>query len=94
MWRNPDSAYSSFQDGTGPANKDGSETMHTHLELGLARMGAAEMRGEIKRNRLEARLAQARRAKEASSEALSAEIGPLRRGMAARALAVVTALFR
>ena len=73
-----------------PANKDGSEKMNTHLELGLARMGALEMRGEIERNRLESRLAEAHRAKDALHE----DLGPLRRGMAARALAVVTALFR
>lgn len=61
--------------------------MHIHLELGLARMGAAEMRTEIERNRLESRLAEARRTNESSSQALSKEPSPLRRGMATRTIA-------
>ena len=59
--------------------------MHTHLEFELGRMGAEEMRTEIGRNRLESRLAKARRAENALPE----EIGPVRRGMVSRAIAVI-----
>jgi len=91
MWWNPDSAYSSIKEaGTGPGNKDGSEKMNAQLDFELSRMGAQEMRTEIRRNRLESGLADARRAKDALPE----EIGLPSRGMAARAMAVVIALFR
>lgn len=51
----------------------------------LARERAAQMRAEVERNRLEARLARAAR---------SDEDGAIRRGRVARGVALVTALFR
>ncbi len=87
----PASTYTYFQAGTGPANEDGSETMHTHLDFESSRARTEEMRTEIRRNRLEARLSEARRANDAL--ALSEEIGQVRRGIAARAMAVLMALF-
>ena len=64
--------------------------MHSHLDFELGKERAVQMRREVGRNRLESHLADARRAKDALPE----EIGPVRPGMAARAMAVVIALFR
>ena len=65
--------------------------MHSHFDIELSRARAVEMRREVERNRLESRLAEAHKSNGGS--ALSAELGQ-RKGMAARATAVVMALFR
>jgi len=64
--------------------------MNTQLDFELSRVRAQEMRTEIERNRLESLLAEAHRAKDAAHE----EFGPSRRGMAARAIAVIMAVYR
>ena len=64
--------------------------MNTHLDFEVSRVRTREMRTEIGRNRLESGLAEARRTKDALPE----EIGLPRRGISARAMAVVMALLR
>ena len=66
--------------------------MHSYLDLELGRAGALEMGGEVEGNRLESRLAGARRASGALSEELLGRRPRTR--MAARAVAAVGALFR
>ena len=64
--------------------------MHTHLDFELGKERAVEMHREVERNRLQSLLAEAHHAKDAVHE----EFGPPRRGMGARAMAVVMALYR
>ena len=59
--------------------------MYQDFDHGLARERTAQMREEVERNRLDARLAKAAR---------SEEDGAGRRGRVARGVALVTALFR
>ena len=64
--------------------------MHSHLDFESSRLHAVEMRTEVERNRLKSRLVETHR----SNGALSEELSPQGRGMAARGVAVVMALFR
>jgi hypothetical protein len=64
-------------------------------ELGLGReQRVADMRGELERNRLEARLLSARREEEAKAGALFEEVGSGGRHLIARGTALAMALFR
>jgi hypothetical protein len=82
-----------FKAGTGPTNKDGSETMHSHLDFELSRARAVEMRREVEHNRLRSRRADAQRSSRGDA-LFPEELSPQRKGIAARGTALVTALFR
>lgn len=65
--------------------------MQSHLDFELVSQRMAQTRRDVERNRLGSRLAEAR----SSNDALLPEgLNPRRRGMVARGIAVVMALFR
>ena len=63
-----------------------------HQEFELGRQRAVELRTEVERNRLEARLHKAHH--KAAKGSLSEQISPPPKGLLARSAAFATALFR
>jgi hypothetical protein len=78
-------SYSCFSAGTFPTEMERGAQMYQGFEQELARERVAQMRTEVGRNRLKARLARAAR---------SDEDGVASRGWVASSAALVTALFR
>ena len=66
--------------------------MYHDIDYGLGKERVVQMRTEVERNRLEARLRSARREQEAAG-GLYAQIGP-RRNLIARGASLAMALFR
>ena len=66
--------------------------MHSRLDFESSRLHAVDMRREVEHNRLKSRLADAHRSN--GGALFPEELSPQHRGMAARGIAVVMALFR
>ena len=77
--------YSCPSAGTYPSEKQRGGLMYYDFDRGLARERTAQMREEVERNRLDARLAEAARSNDDSTT---------HRGRVARGVALVTALLR
>ncbi len=94
--------YSCFSAGTFPTEMERGGLMYQGFEQELARERVAQMRTEVGRNRLEARLAREARFAKASSLSEEARLAKARlgreavlhRGMLTRGTAFVAALFR